>query len=158
MSLCVFFSDSKTQKKNPVQTFFDEVGIFILILLSSLFLQRFFRTGFDAFKAQNAFRTILAFAGVVRHIDVHRTDCFAFAARNAFRMIARNSKERKVTHRFEENCNGTNVLAESPVIFKGIGKDDPDRIIHQVADDECPEHDPFDVSDMSEEECRHKNE
>lgn len=119
-------------------------------------LQRFFRTRFCTFKAEDAFRAVFAFSGIVCHINIHRTYLFTFAAGNAFAFVALDSEQGKVTHRLQENGDRTDVFTKSPIVLADKCKDDPDSVIKNVAYDKAPEHDLFYVSDMSQKQRRDK--
>ena len=114
---------------------FKKYGVFPLVqILPSL--QRLYGTLFLAAVAEDALRGVLPLAGVVVHLHVHRADFQTFAAMDAFAFVATDAQHGEVTHRLEENGDGTDVLAEGAVVFEDHGKRDADRVVEQVADKE----------------------
>ena len=125
--------------------------------VSHQLLKCFFRTGLDTFHTEDALGSIFTAAGIVRNVHIHRADSFAFAAGDAFCFVAFDPHKSVKAHGFQKNGNRTDIFAESAVIFEGISQYDADCIIQDVADDECPKHDPFHISDMRQKECRDKD-
>ena len=99
-------------------------------------LQRLHGTLLLAAVAEDALRGVLPLAGVVVHLHVHRTDFQTFAAMNALTFVATDAQHGEVTHRLEEDRDGTDVLAEGAVVFEDHGERDADRVVEQVADKE----------------------
>ena len=90
--------------------------------------------------AEDAFRGVLAFSGIVVDFHLHRADFQAFAAVDAFALVAMDAKQREVTHRLEEDSDGADILAEGAVVFEQDGEEDSYYVINQVADKEEHEH------------------
>ena len=104
--------------------------------LVNISLQRLYGTFLLASVAENALRGVLALAGVVVYLHVHRTDFQTFAAMDAFAFVATDAQHGEVTHRLEEDRDGTDVLAEGAVVFEDHGECDADRVVEQIADQE----------------------
>ncbi len=119
--------------------------------------KRILRTVPDAFHTKDTFRAVFPLSGIIGHVYIHRTYLFAFAAGNALLLIAFHPKQRKVTHRFQEYCDRTNVFAECPVILKGKRQGNPDSVICHVSDNKSPEHDPFDISGSDQKQRGNEN-
>ena len=132
--------------------------MFLFIQGKALFLQCILRAVLLSFEAKNAFRTVFSFTGIVRNFDVHRADTFTFAAADAFVVVAFDSGDRKITHRFQENRDRTDIFTERSVILKDKCQRDSDRIICDISDQERPEHNPLEVSDMGQKQSADKYE
>ena len=104
-------------------------------------MQCFYRAGFRTFVAENALRSIFPLAGLLIDLHIHGTNPQAFAAMDTLAFITVNPKQRKITHRLQKNSNRTDVLAECPVILEEKCKDNSCRIIENVTNDKCLEHD-----------------
>ena len=81
-------------------------------------LQCLFGAAFHAFHAQNTLRAVFAAAGIVGNVYLHGADLFAFAAGDAFAVVALYPEQGEITHGLEKNRNGTDILAESPVVME----------------------------------------
>ena len=62
---------------------------------------------------------------------------------DALILIAVDTQKRKIAHGFEKNRNGTQILAECPIILKQEGKHNTDKVIKRISGQEKPEHDLF---------------
>ena len=96
--------------------------------------------GFCALVAQDALRGVFAFAGVLVNLYLHWANLQAFAAVNALAFVAADAKQGKVTHRLKEDRDGTDVLAESTVVFEYHGQGDAKRVINHISDEKEHEH------------------
>ena len=81
-------------------------------------LQCLFGAAFHAFHAQNALRAVFAAAGIVGNVYLHGADLFAFAAGDAFAVVALYPEQGEITHGLEKNGNGADILAEPPYPFE----------------------------------------
>ena len=68
--------------------------------------------------AQDAFRGVFAFAGILVHFHFHRADFQAFAALDAFALVAMDANQREIAHRLEEDRDGAEVFAEGAVVLE----------------------------------------
>ena len=75
------------------------------------------RTGFLALLAKDALGGVLSVACIAVDFHIHRADLQAFAAVDAFFLIAFDAEPREIAHRFQENRYRTNVFAEGAVVF-----------------------------------------
>ena len=80
--------------------------------------QRIFGTAFCAFHTEDTLRAVCSLSGVVRNVDVHRTDLFAFAARHTFVFVALDPENGEITHRLQKHGDRADILAESAVVFE----------------------------------------
>ena len=110
------------------------------------------------FKAKYALGGVGALAAFLVTFHVHRADLQALAAADAFAFVAVDTEKRKVAHWLEEQRDRADVFAEGAVVLEGKGENDADEIIQRVAAEEEPEHDAFQIADMTEEERRHQSE
>jgi len=62
---------------------------------------------------------------------------------NAFAFVAMDAYQGEVAHRFEEDRDGTDILAEGSVVLEQDGQQDAHHVIGQVADEEQYEHGVF---------------
>ena len=90
--------------------------------------------------AQDAFRGVFAFAGILVHFHFHRADFQAFAALDAFALVAMDAEQGEVTHRLEEDRDGADILAEGAIVLEQDGEEDSYYVINQVADKEKQKH------------------
>ena len=68
--------------------------------------------------AEDAFRGVLAFSGIVVDFHLHRADFQAFATFDTLALVAMDANHGEVTHRFEEDRDGTDKLAEGTIILE----------------------------------------
>ena len=87
--------------------------VFLVILF-----QRFNRTSLLAFLAKDAFCGVFPIAGVIVHLDLHGTDFQTLAALDALALVAMDTEQREVTHRFEEDRDGADVFTEGTVVLE----------------------------------------
>ena len=90
--------------------------------------------------AQDTFGGVFALAGIVVHFHFHWTDFQAFAAVDTLAFVAMDAKQRKVTHWFEEDRDGADILAEGAVVLEQDGEEDAHHVIDQVANEEKHKH------------------
>ena len=83
-----------------------------------ILMQRFFRAGLRTFVAENTFCPVFTLAGFFVDLHVHRTYLQAFAAADAFTLVAVNAQQGKIAHRLEKYCDRTQVFAECTVILE----------------------------------------
>ena len=100
----------------------------------------FYRTFFGALMAQDTLGGIFPFAGIVVHFYIHRTDLQAFAAMDAFALVAMDAEQGEVAHRLEEDRDGTDILAKGAIVLEQDGEEDAYHVIDQVADKEKHKH------------------
>ena len=74
-------------------------------------------------------------AGIVVHLDIHRTNFQTLATMDAFLFVAADAEQGEIAHRLEEDCDGTDVLAESAVVLEQHSQGDANHVIDQVADE-----------------------
>ena len=55
---------------------------------------------------------------------------------DTFLLIAADAEQGEIAHRLEEDCDGTDVLAESVVVPEQHSQGDADHVIDQIADEE----------------------
>ena len=51
-----------------------------------------------------------------------------------------DAEQGEVTHRFEEDCDGADILAEGAIVLEQDGQQDAHHVIDQVADKEKHKH------------------
>ena len=81
-------------------------------------MQSLFRAGLRTFVAENTFCPIFTLAGFFVDLHIHRADLQAFAAVDAFTLIAVNTQQREIAHRLEKYCDRAQVFAECTVILE----------------------------------------
>ncbi len=79
--------------------FFIDILPFRMFFEVTCFSERILGTRFDAFHAKNAFRSVFTASAVVRNIDIHRADGFAFSAVDTFAFVTLYTGEGKIAHR-----------------------------------------------------------
>ena len=104
-------------------------------------MQRFCRAGLRAFVAEDALRSVFPLAGFPVSLDIHGADAQAFAAMDAFALVAVDAQQRKITHELEKYRDGTQIFAERTIILKYKGKHNACDVIECVSGEEQPEHD-----------------
>ena len=75
------------------------------------------RTGFLAFLAKDALGGVFSVVCIAVDFHIHWADLQAFAAVDAFSLVAFDAKSREVAHRLQENRYRTNVFAKGAVVF-----------------------------------------
>ena len=113
-------------------------------------LQCLFGAAFHAFHAQNALRAVFAAAGIVGNVYLHGADLFAFAAGDAFAVVALHPKQGEITHGLEKNRNGTDILTESPVVMEPERQKNAHGIIKAVAQEKGPKENGLFVLDAQQ--------
>ena len=119
-------------------------------------MQRLGGAGPRAFVAEDALRSVFPFAGFLVDLHVHRADPQALAAMDALLLIAVDAQQGKIAHRLEEHRNGTQILAERPVVLAHAGKRNARRIVKRVSGEEQPEHDLLQVRNFHQEQPGHQ--
>ena len=104
-------------------------------------MQRLCGTHLRALIAEYALCSVFPLAGFLINLHVHGADLQTLPAMDTLILITVDAQKREIAHRFEKNRNGTQVLAECPVILEEKCKDNSCRIIENVTNDKCPEHD-----------------
>ena len=106
---------SGSQRNNPCHL--HEVSLLNRNKKAGLF-QSVNRTGFLALLAKDALSGVLSVSRIAVDFHIHWADLQAFAAMDAFFLIAFDAEPREVAHRFQEHHYGTNVFAEGAVVLK----------------------------------------
>jgi hypothetical protein len=119
-------------------------------------MKRALRAFIYTFSAKNTFGSVKPFSAVVRGVNVHRAQPFAFSAGYTFFRLVFHPQQRKIACRLEEHGNRAKVLAKGAVILKNEGKRRSADVVNRVADDEAPEHDFFKVRRLHNEKPAHK--
>ena len=112
--------------------------------------------------AQDAFSGVFPFSRIVVYFDIHRADLQALSTLDAFAFVAMDAKQGEVTHRLEEDRDGTDIFAEGAIVLEQDGEEDAHHVIDQVADQEKQEHGVLggfaimeQQEDQDEGECKH---
>ena len=71
-------------------------------------------------------------------------------------LITVDAQKREIAHRFEKNRNGTQVLAECPVILKQEGEHNTDKVIKRISGQEKPEHDLLQMCHLHQKQPGHQ--
>ena len=98
--------------------------------------QCFFRTNLRAFVAENTLRSVFSVAGFFIDLYIHGADPQAFAAVNAFAFVTVYTQHGKIAHGLEKHRDGTQILAERPIIFESEGKRNADNIVKCIPGEE----------------------
>ena len=93
-------------------------------------------TNFRAFIAENALRSIFPFAGFFVDLHVHGADSETLPTMDALILIAVDAQQRKIAHGLEKHRDGTQILAERPIIFESEGKRNADNIVKRIPGEE----------------------
>ena len=101
-----------------------------------ILMQRFFRAGLRAFVAENAFCPVFALAGFFVDLHVHGADSETLPTMDALILIAVDAQQRKIAHGLEKHRDGTQILAERPIIFESEGKRNADNIVKCIPGEE----------------------
>ena len=104
-------------------------------------MQCFCGTHLRALIAEYALCSVFPLTGFLINLHVHGADLQTLPAMDALILIAVDAQKREIAHRFEKNRNGTQVLAECPVILKQEGEHNTDKVIKRISGQEKPEHD-----------------
>ena len=97
-------------------------------------------------------------SGIAWNFYIHWTYLFTLSARNTFLLVDFDAKKRKITHRFQKNCNWANIFAKSSVIFTFVGYSNSNGIVENISNDEAPPHNFLFVWDFKNKEQTHKYE
>ena len=115
-------------------------------------MQRLGGTDPRALVAEDALRSVFPLAGFAVDLHVHGADAQTFAAVDAFAFIAVNPQQGKIAHRLEKYRDGTQILAERPVVLEREGQRDARDVIKRVSGEEQPEHDLLQVRGFHQKE------
>ena len=99
-------------------------------------MQRLCGTNLRAFIAENALRSIFPFAGFFVDLHVHGADSETLPTMDALALIAVDAQQRKIAHGLEKHRDGTQILAERPIIFESEGKRNADNIVKRIPGEE----------------------
>ena len=99
-------------------------------------MQRLCGTDFRAFVAEDALRSIFPFAGFFVDLHVHGADSETLPTMDALALIAVDAQQRKIAHGLEKHSDGTQILAERPIIFESEGKRNADNIVKRIPGEE----------------------
>lgn len=99
-------------------------------------MQRLCGTDLRAFIAENALRSIFPSAGFFVDLHIHGADPQTFPTMDAFALIAVDAQQRKIAHGLEKHRDGTQILAERPIIFESEGKRNADNIVKRIPGEE----------------------
>ena len=114
-------------------------------------LKSVFRAVLHAFHAKNAFRSVYSLSRIIRYIHIHGAHPPALTAGHTFFLITFDPQKGEITHWFQKNSDRTDIFTKCPVIFEHKGQGDADPVICEIARDECPKHNAFDIPDFSKE-------
>ena len=99
-------------------------------------LQGLFGAVLHAFHAENALCAVFSTAGIVGDIHVHGAHAPAFSALDAFAVVTGDTEQSKIAHGLEKHRDGTQILAERPIIFESEGKRNADNIVKCIPGEE----------------------
>ena len=99
-------------------------------------MQRLCGTDFRAFVAEDALRSIFPSAGFFVDLHVHGADSETLPTMDALILIAVDAQQRKIAHGLENHRDGTQILAERPIIFESEGKRNADNIVKCIPGEE----------------------
>ena len=99
-------------------------------------MQRLCGTGLCALVAENTLRSVFPLAGFLVDLHIHRADPQTLAAVDALVLIAVDAQQRKIAHGLEKHRDGTQILAERPIIFESEGKRNADNIVKRIPGEE----------------------
>ena len=99
-------------------------------------MQRLCGTDLRAFIAENALRSIFPFAGFFVDLHVHGADSETLPTMDALALIAVDAQQRKIAHGLEKHRDGTQILAERPIIFESEGKRNADNMVKRIPGEE----------------------
>ena len=85
-------------------------------------MQRFCGTDLRAFVAEDALRPVFPLTRFPVILDIHGADAQAFAAVDAFALIAMDTQQGKIAHGLEKHRDGTQIFTKCAVILKRKGK------------------------------------
>ena len=93
-------------------------------------------TNFRALIAENALHSVFPFAGFFVDLHVHGADSETLPTMDALILIAVDAQQRKIAHGLEKHRDGTQILAERPIIFESEGKRNADNIVKRIPGEE----------------------
>ena len=99
-------------------------------------MQRLCGTDFRAFVAEDALRSIFPSAGFFVDLHIHGADPQTLPTMDALALIAVDAQQRKIAHGLEKHRDGTQILAECPIIFESEGKRNADNIVKRIPGEE----------------------
>lgn len=115
-------------------------------------MQRLGGTDLRALVAEDALRPVFPLAGSLVDLHVHRADAQTLAAMDALLLVAVDAQQGKIAHGLEEHRDGTQILAECPVVLEREGQCNARDVIERVSGEEQPEHDLLQVRDFHQKE------
>lgn len=89
-----------------------------------------------AFIAEDALRSVLPLAGFFVDLHIHGADPQTLPTMDALALIAVDAQQRKIAHGLEKHRDGTQILAERPIIFESEGKRNADNIVKRIPGEE----------------------
>ena len=119
-------------------------------------MQRLGGTDLRALVAEDALRPIFPLAGFAVDLHVHRADPQTLAAMDALLLVAVDAQQGKIAHGLEKHRDGTQILAERPVVLEREGQCNARDVIERVSGEEQPEHDLLQVRGFHQKEARHQ--
>ena len=99
-------------------------------------MQRLCGTDFRAFVAEDALRSIFPSAGSFVDLHIHGADPQTLPTMDAFVLVAVDAQQRKIAYGLEKHRDGTQILAERPIIFESEGKRNADNIVKRIPGEE----------------------
>ena len=99
-------------------------------------MKRLCGTDLRAFVAEDALRSIFPSAGFFVDLHIHGADPQTLPAMDALILIAVDAQQRKIAHGLEKHRDGTQILAERPIIFESEGKRNADNIVKRIPGEE----------------------
>ena len=75
---------------------------------------------------------------------------------DALALIAVDAQQRKIAHGLEKHRDGTQILAERPVVLEREGQCNARDVIERVSGEEQPEHDLLQVRGFHQKKARHR--
>ena len=99
-------------------------------------MQRLCGTDLRTLAAEDALRSIFPPAGFFVGLHVHGADSETLPAMDALILIAVDAQQRKIAHGLEKHRDGTQILAERPIIFESEGKRNADNIVKHIPGEE----------------------
>ena len=88
------------------------------------------------FVAEDALRSIFPSAGFFVDLHIHGADPQTLPTMDALILIAVDAQQRKIAHGLEKHRDGTQILAERPIIFESEGKRNADNIVKRIPGEE----------------------
>ena len=119
-------------------------------------MQRFCGARFRAFVAEDALRPVFPLAGFFIDLHIHGADPQAFAAMDAFALVAVDAQQGEIAHRLEKDRNWTQIFAERTIILKYKGKHNACDVIERISGKKQPEHDLLQICNLHQKQPGHQ--